>query len=289
VARDVPVRRPLPDVSGHVVEAVAVRREAPDRRRAFVPVELQVLPGELALPGVRHRPPVGEVLVAPGEHRALEPAAGSVLPLRLGGEPLAHPGRVRLRVFAGDVRDRMRVAAVDRGALPAGPLPEGARDVAPPVAVVVEIHRAGRRVEDQRAWDEEVGVGVGVLGGIERPLGDGDVAGLADKATELGRGDGLLVHPEPVDRNAVHRALLGVEVLRAHGERRARDPAHARRGRRRRRAVLPGGRRHDGYCVAIAILKRSSGEIRWSASAAASSMSICTHWTSPVKWLSRGP
>ena len=47
------VAGPLPDVAGHVVEAVAVRREAADGRRAVV----AVVPGsarELALPGVRH-------------------------------------------------------------------------------------------------------------------------------------------------------------------------------------------------------------------------------------------
>ena len=40
-----------------------------------------------------------------------------------------------------------------------------------------------------------------------------------------------------------------------------------------------------GYCRAIAILRRSSGEIRWSRSSAASAMSICTHSTVPVKRL----
>src|SRR6187431_2800999 len=45
---------PLPDIAGHVEQAVAIRREGPDRRGALVLVQEQVLPWEIALPGVRH-------------------------------------------------------------------------------------------------------------------------------------------------------------------------------------------------------------------------------------------
>ena len=54
----------------------------------LVAVGLQVLPGELALPGVRHRLAVRDELVAPGEDRALEAAARGELPLRLGRSSL---------------------------------------------------------------------------------------------------------------------------------------------------------------------------------------------------------
>ena len=43
------------------------------------------------------------------------------------------------------------------------------------------------------------------------------------------------------------------------------------------------------YCRAIAMRRRSSGEIRWSASSASSPRSICTQRTRPVKALSLGP
>src|SRR5262245_60888838 len=72
---------PLPDVAGHVEEPVPVRWERPDRRRAFEAVELQVLPRKLALPRVRQRLAVREVLVAPGEDGTLEPAPGRVFPI----------------------------------------------------------------------------------------------------------------------------------------------------------------------------------------------------------------
>src|SRR4029079_3637717 len=91
------VGRPLPDVAGHVEEAVAVRRKRADRRCASEAVELEVLPGELALPRVGHHPAVGRELVAPGIDGPLEAAPGSELPLGLGRQVLAGPGRVRSR------------------------------------------------------------------------------------------------------------------------------------------------------------------------------------------------
>src|SRR4029077_17222875 len=66
------VRGPLPDVDRHVLIAEAVRRKPPDRRGALVPVGAQVLPRELALPGVRHHPALGGKLVAPGVRGAGE-------------------------------------------------------------------------------------------------------------------------------------------------------------------------------------------------------------------------
>src|SRR5690606_22035059 len=55
----VPVSRPLPDVARHVVEPVAVRREASDRRSAHPAIQLAVPPGELALPRIGARRTTG--------------------------------------------------------------------------------------------------------------------------------------------------------------------------------------------------------------------------------------
>ena len=81
-------------------------------------------------------------------------------------------------------------------------------DVLPPVAVVVEAHRAGRLPEDERAGHEQCRVGVRVRRGIEWPLRHRHVLGLPHEAPELGRGDRMLVHPEPVHRDPVDRPLL---------------------------------------------------------------------------------
>jgi hypothetical protein len=262
MARDVPVGRPLPDVPGDVVEPVPVRREAAYRGRPLVPVELRVLPGKLALPAVRHCLPVGEVLVSPGERGTVEPAARGKLPFGLGRKLLARPTGVRIGVLVGDVRDGVVVAAVDRRALAARLLPVRPGDVRPPVAVVVEVDRASRRLEDQRARNEQVRVGIRIVVRDERPFGHRDVPRLAREAAELGRRDGPLVHPEAVDRDAVHRPLLRVEVLGAHRERAAGNPRHARRARRGDGLRSFGDRAHAAYCLAIAIRSRSSGPIR---------------------------
>src|ERR1700678_2391827 len=68
--RGVVVAGPLPDVPGHVVEAEAVGREAPDGGGAVPARRLQVLPGEFALPGVGHRLVLRGGVIAPGGDRA---------------------------------------------------------------------------------------------------------------------------------------------------------------------------------------------------------------------------
>ena len=194
-------------------------------------VELQVLPREAALPGVGRRLPVREVLVAPGERRPFEATARGELPLGLGRELLAGPGCIGLGVLEGDLDDRMAVAAVDGRPRPARTLPERAGDVLPPVAVVVQRDRAGRRPEDEPARHQELRIGVGVVGGVERSLRDGDVAGLPSEPPELRRGYRPLVHPEAVHPDGPHRCLLRVEVLGAHEELAAGHLGHAGEGR----------------------------------------------------------
>src|SRR4051794_14717173 len=57
-----------------------------------------------------------------------------------------------------------------------------------------------------------------------------EVAGLVDEAPEVAHGDGMAVDSEPVDARLVRRALLGIEVVGAHGERAAGDPPMPRSG-----------------------------------------------------------
>src|SRR5258705_11447471 len=68
-----PVGGPFPDIADHVVNAVAVRREGSDRRRALEAVRREILMREGALPGVRHVLAAGRELVAPCELGAVEP------------------------------------------------------------------------------------------------------------------------------------------------------------------------------------------------------------------------
>src|SRR4051794_22805252 len=123
LARREGVARPLPDVAGHVIQAVAVGWEGTDRRRAGVAVEHEILPGELALPAVGQHLPARRELVTPCEGLAVEPPARGVLPLGLGRQRLARPRRVRRGVLVGDLRDRVAAARVRVAPRPLRPLP----------------------------------------------------------------------------------------------------------------------------------------------------------------------
>ena len=220
------VARPLPDGTGHVVQAVPVGREAPDRGRAALARRLEVLPGELALPRVGHHLPLRARVVAPGVDRAVQPAAGGELPLGLGRQLLARPRGVRVGVLRGHVGDRVPVQAARRAARPARMPPVGARGVPPPLGHVPQVHRPAGREEHQRARVQQVRVRPGILRRVERPLGDGHVPGRGHEPAELRDRDRVVIHPEAIDLDAARRAFLRVEVLRAHQELAARHPGH---------------------------------------------------------------
>src|SRR5690606_8947271 len=98
--------------------------------------------------------------------------------------------------------------------IPAPPLERAAGDVG--IAVDVDIV-----AEDDGAVAHRFvgGVGPGFLGnggGIEFPLGEGDVAGRLDEGGELGVGHLGLVNPEGADDRTVGGFFLG-EILRAVG------------------------------------------------------------------------
>ncbi len=63
VAGGKPVGGPFPHVAGDVVEPVAVGWGGPDGRGSLEAIQFEVLPGELALPGVRRRLTAREVFV----------------------------------------------------------------------------------------------------------------------------------------------------------------------------------------------------------------------------------
>src|SRR5215470_10864004 len=103
VTRAIPVGGPLPHVSDHVVESIAVGRIRGNRRGACVAVRTRVLVRKFPLPGVGHVPVLRRELIAPGIFRAIESAAGGEFPLRLSRQLLARPARIGLGVPVGDM------------------------------------------------------------------------------------------------------------------------------------------------------------------------------------------
>src|SRR4051812_8437943 len=90
----VPGAGPLPDVAGHVVQAIAVGWEGADRRSPRETVRRGVLPRELAVPPVGQPAAIGPDLVPPRVPRPVETTPGCVLPLRLGRQVLPGPGGI---------------------------------------------------------------------------------------------------------------------------------------------------------------------------------------------------
>ena len=232
VLRGVEVCRPLPDVAGHVAQAVAVRRERSDGGGAGVAIGFEVLPGELPLPRVRHHLAARRELLAPRVRSALEPTTRGELPLCLGRDLLAGPRGVGVDVLPCEVDDGVLAAFGDVATGPLRTAPRGTSDELPPMAQVGQIDRARRLLEDKRTGYELLGLEVREDRRVDGPLGDGLVPGRADEARVVLVRDGERVHPEAVDGDRVGRVLLR-EVLEAgtHGERATGDPDHPGRGR----------------------------------------------------------
>src|SRR3954447_11486939 len=234
---------PLPDLAGDVVQAEAVGREPLDRRGALEAVRVQVLPREAAVPAVGHDPATRRRVLAPGVGGLVPPAAGGVLPLRLGGQPAAGPAGVGDRVGMGHVHDRVQVPAVQGGARALRVPPVGPGHPVPPGGPVLQRHRPRGGDEHQRAGQQQTGIGTGEGGRVGGLFGDGDVPGVLDEPAERGIGDRVLVDPQVPHDCRPDRRLLRVEPVAAHPESPAgyegraapvrADPARARGGHSR--------------------------------------------------------
>ena len=84
-----------------------------------------------------------------------------------------------------------------------------------------------RRDEHARERHEQLRPGAWVLRGIGRPLGHGDVTGLAREPPELPVRHRPGIDPEPADRDLVRRRFLRIVPVRPHQERRTGNPYHA--------------------------------------------------------------
>src|SRR5688500_10711051 len=102
MSRPIPVAGPFPDVANHVVEAVAVWLEAPDRRGSGIAVLFAVQHRKEALPGVRDRLAVSIEGARP-VILAGTAAARRELPLRFCRQAAATPPRIGERILIGDM------------------------------------------------------------------------------------------------------------------------------------------------------------------------------------------
>src|SRR5687768_11504133 len=179
---------PFPDVARHVEQTVTVGAEDADGRRTFEAVGAQVLPGELALPGVCLHFAARREVIAPNEGLALQPAASGAFQLSLRRQGFAGPLRVRQRVGVSNVRHRMPLPSANAALWAFGVAPISAGDVCPPVAEIAQIDRTEGFLEDERTRYEQGRVGAGIERRVRRLFGEGDMPCLCHKSRELGDG-----------------------------------------------------------------------------------------------------
>ena len=147
VAGGKPVLGPLPDIAGHIEEAIAVGGERANRRAPRKPVQSLVLPRKFALPGIGHPARIRREFVAPAIGRAVQPAARGEFPFRLGRQILAGPGGVGRGVLECDMHDRLALPPHDSAGGAFGMPPVRLRYVFPPVAQIARPHWVGRHAE----------------------------------------------------------------------------------------------------------------------------------------------
>ena len=110
VVGSVPVARPLPDVPGHVVEAVAVRSELRHRPGARVSILASISIREVPLKRVGHLVTARRELVAPRIEFTAQPTSSGELPLRFGRQAFAGPLCKGDRVGVRDLHHRVLFA-----------------------------------------------------------------------------------------------------------------------------------------------------------------------------------
>jgi hypothetical protein len=81
-------------------------------------------------------------------------------------------------------------------------------------------------MKDGRSLDQEVRVGVWIIGGRRWALGERDVTGRGDEALELGHGHRSSIDQELVEVHLPDGPLFGIEGRRAHAEAAPGDFSH---------------------------------------------------------------
>src|SRR5262252_182243 len=150
----IPVTHPLPYVSSHVVEAIAVWWIDSHRRDSNVAVFARVQYWKASLKSVRHPQTARPKLVAPNKRLSGKAAASRELPFCFRGQSLPGPLGIRFGVFVSHVHHRVVFSAVEIASWPCRMSPTRSRHVQPPLVVIVEGDRMIRRREDYCARNE---------------------------------------------------------------------------------------------------------------------------------------
>src|ERR1043165_6386823 len=149
VIRPVPVRSPLPNVSGHIKESKTIRGKCADWRSSDEAVLAGVLVWEMTLKSVRLKLAAGLEFISPNESLAIQTAARSEFELSFCRQTFPGPLRIGFGIFIRDMDYWISFLALQVTCGSVWMPPVRSRNIPPPnVGIVERSLPAGRREEN---------------------------------------------------------------------------------------------------------------------------------------------
>src|SRR5215469_7292965 len=214
VIRSIPIAGPLPNVSCHVIQAIAIRRKLLDRRDPHIAVFPTIGFRKMALECVGHPFAVRPERRTPRKRLARKSAPGRRLPLGLSGQALSRPVRIGERILVCDVNNGILSPSFQIADRSFWMSPVRPFDVRPPLQIIVERNLVLRRRENDGARNQVLRRSSRIIFSPRLSLRDRDISGCSDEFGELIIGDVGSVHPEAIDINPMNRTGIGSAVHR---------------------------------------------------------------------------
>ena len=151
----IPIAAPLPNVSGHIVEAESIRCVLCHRGDPLKSILSRVpaLHREFTLENIGLKFTIWLQLISPGIQLPSPATSRCKLPLRLRREAFTRPCGIGLGIRIGNLHDGIVLTPLEitfrSGRVP--PLRTG--KVTPPLEIIVQLHRLGRGREDRGTRD----------------------------------------------------------------------------------------------------------------------------------------
>ena len=144
--RSIEIHRPLPHISSHVIQPVAIGGKTFHHRCTRETIVRRVLTGKLTLPCVAT---LGEQLIthgliAPHIDFLRESSARRILPLGFRRQSFARPLAIRERINKRDMHNRLIQRRVNRRRWSSWMLPISAERPSPPPREIIRGHRSTR-------------------------------------------------------------------------------------------------------------------------------------------------
>ena len=233
----VPVAHPVPNIATHVVQAVTIGGKTHHRRGSHKSIFLGVFVGKISGPCIGHELAIALEFITPRIALAFKPTARGEFPLGFGGQTLAGPFRISIRIVPRHLHHRVLLASIKIALRALGMLPVGTRSPAPPHAHFTQVDRPIGRGENQRTGLQHF-IGRLRRAGrdlffqllpVDRPLSSGLVTSSLNKLAKLRIGHGMLIDPEPIDPHLHNRPFVhaAARQLTAHQKLAAFDHDHA--------------------------------------------------------------